>query len=84
MEAAAMELEDDVFFADLSRQISLLIMDDEDVETSTTHCSSVSLQLSYLGYLRSHNHKPFFPSRKSSTIWFGYSKTESNVCHVLP
>nr|GMD63407.1 DNA polymerase epsilon subunit B like [Ipomoea batatas] len=44
MEAAAMELEDDVFFADLSRQISLLIMDDEDVETSTTHCSSVSLQ----------------------------------------
>nr|GMD79565.1 DNA polymerase epsilon subunit B like [Ipomoea batatas] len=44
MEAAAMELEDDVFFADLSRQISLLIMDDEDVEISTTHCSSVSLQ----------------------------------------
>ncbi|XP_019150078.1 PREDICTED: uncharacterized protein LOC109146861 [Ipomoea nil] len=44
MEAAAMELEDDVFFADLSRQISLLIMDDEDVETSTTHSSSVSLQ----------------------------------------
>lgn len=43
-----MELEDDVFFADLSRQISLLIMDDDDDEdeTSATHCTtSVSLEV---------------------------------------
>nr|GMD66081.1 DNA polymerase epsilon subunit B like [Ipomoea batatas] len=84
MEAAAMELEDDVFFADLSRQISLLIMDDEDVETSTTHCSSVSLQVILFGLSSLVQPQTFFPSRKSSTIWFGYSKTESNVCHVLP
>uniref|UniRef100_A0A6N2KZ63 Uncharacterized protein n=1 Tax=Salix viminalis TaxID=40686 RepID=A0A6N2KZ63_SALVM len=30
----AMELEDDLFFADLSKQISLLIMDDEDPVTA--------------------------------------------------
>ncbi|KAJ6725418.1 hypothetical protein OIU79_003736 [Salix purpurea] len=30
----AMELEDDLFFADLSKQISLLIMDDEDPVTT--------------------------------------------------
>ncbi|KAL1548581.1 hypothetical protein AAHA92_16794 [Salvia divinorum] len=31
---AAMELEDDVFFKDLSKQISLLIMDDDDQQHS--------------------------------------------------
>ncbi|XP_043726268.1 uncharacterized protein LOC122672835 [Telopea speciosissima] len=39
----AMELEDDVFFADLSKQIALLIMDDDE-EDPTTRCPSVSLQ----------------------------------------
>ncbi|XP_058076972.1 uncharacterized protein LOC131225463 [Magnolia sinica] len=39
----SMEVEDDVFFADLSKQIALLIMDDED-ERSHAHCPSVSLQ----------------------------------------
>ncbi|KAL8515300.1 hypothetical protein ACS0TY_014135 [Phlomoides rotata] len=39
---AALELEDDVFFKDLSRQISLLIMDDD--EDSLSHCPSVNLQ----------------------------------------
>ncbi|KAL5713555.1 hypothetical protein ACHQM5_015619 [Ranunculus cassubicifolius] len=38
----AMELEDDLYFADLSRQISLLIMDDD--EDSVTHCPSVAFQ----------------------------------------
>ncbi|KAL3505871.1 hypothetical protein ACH5RR_031253 [Cinchona calisaya] len=42
METLAMELEDDVFFADLSKRISLLIMDDD--EDLVTHSPSVSLQ----------------------------------------
>lgn len=42
----AMELDDDVFFADLSKQISLLIMDDD--EDIATHCPSVSLQVCFL------------------------------------
>ncbi|KAH7843289.1 hypothetical protein Vadar_014812 [Vaccinium darrowii] len=37
-----MEMEDDVFFADLNKQISLLIMDDD--EDPSAHCSSASLQ----------------------------------------
>ncbi|GLU08833.1 hypothetical protein SLE2022_257180 [Rubroshorea leprosula] len=37
------ELEDDLFFADLSKQISLLIMDDDD-EDPRTRCPSVSFQ----------------------------------------
>jgi hypothetical protein len=32
----AMELEDDLFFADLSKQISLLIMDDDDEDPSVS------------------------------------------------
>lgn len=40
---AALELEDDVFFKDLSKQISLLIMDDD--EDSLSHCPSVNLQV---------------------------------------
>ncbi|KAI3469531.1 hypothetical protein Pfo_026194 [Paulownia fortunei] len=39
---AALELEDDVFFKDLSKQISLLIMDDD--EDPLAHCPSVNLQ----------------------------------------
>ncbi|KAL3812675.1 hypothetical protein ACJIZ3_013943 [Penstemon smallii] len=41
---AALELEDDVFFADLSKQISLLIMDDKE-EDSLVHYPSVNLQV---------------------------------------
>ncbi|KAK4425712.1 hypothetical protein Salat_1765200 [Sesamum alatum] len=41
---AGLELEDDVFFKDLSRQISLLIMDDDADEHSLAHCPSVNLQ----------------------------------------
>lgn len=40
----AMEIEDDLFFQDLSKQISLLIMDDDD-EDPVVHCPSVSLQV---------------------------------------
>ncbi|XP_022773856.1 uncharacterized protein LOC111316106 isoform X2 [Durio zibethinus] len=39
----AVELEDDLFFADLSKQISLLIMDDDD-EDPVARCPSVSFQ----------------------------------------
>lgn len=42
---AALELEDDVFFKDLSKQISLLIMDDDDDEGSLSHCPSLNLQV---------------------------------------
>ncbi|KAF5193915.1 hypothetical protein FRX31_016498 [Thalictrum thalictroides] len=38
----AMELENDLFYADLSKQISLLIMDDD--EDPVAHCPSVSFQ----------------------------------------
>ncbi|KAK9139679.1 hypothetical protein Scep_009360 [Stephania cephalantha] len=37
-----MEVEDDLFFADLSKQLALLIMDDD--EDPVVHCPSVSLQ----------------------------------------
>ena len=40
----AMEVEDDVFFADLNKQISLLIMDNED-GPAVTHRPPVSLQV---------------------------------------
>lgn len=39
----SMEVEDDVFFADLSKQISLLIMDDDEAPVAS--CPSVSLQV---------------------------------------
>ncbi|XP_057475831.1 uncharacterized protein LOC130763843 [Actinidia eriantha] len=40
-----MEVEDDVFFADLNKQISLLIMDDDDDKKPASHCRpSVSPQ----------------------------------------
>nr|XP_027121254.1 uncharacterized protein LOC113738215 [Coffea arabica] len=42
MEAIAVELDDDVFFADISKRISLLIMDDE--EDLLAHSPAVSLQ----------------------------------------
>lgn len=38
-----MEIEDDLFFQDLSKQISLLIMDDD--EDPVARCPSVSLQV---------------------------------------
>ncbi|KAK2358988.1 hypothetical protein P8452_77988 [Trifolium repens] len=42
-----MELEDDLFFADLSKQISLLIMDED--EDSHTSCRPNSIQSYYHG-----------------------------------
>lgn len=42
-----MELEDDLFFADLTKQISLLIMDDDDQDPIAS-CPSVPLQVHYL------------------------------------
>jgi hypothetical protein len=41
----AMELEDDLFLADLIKQISLLIMDDDNDEDPVAICPSVSLQV---------------------------------------
>ncbi|KAL2508890.1 hypothetical protein Fot_32537 [Forsythia ovata] len=40
---AAVEVEDDVFFADLSKRISLLIMDDDE-DSLPDNCPSVTLQ----------------------------------------
>jgi len=40
-----MELEDDLFFADIIKQISLLIMDDDNDEGHVAICPSVSLQV---------------------------------------
>lgn len=42
MEAIAVELDDDIFFADISKRISMLIMDDE--EDPLTRSPAVSLQ----------------------------------------
>ncbi|XP_060183377.1 uncharacterized protein LOC132613366 [Lycium barbarum] len=44
MELVDMEVENDLFFAELSKRISLLIMDDDE-ERPSTHCSSASLQI---------------------------------------
>lgn len=44
MEAATLDVEDDVYFADLSKQISLLIMD-EDEHLSVTQQHSAPLQV---------------------------------------
>ncbi|GMN46616.1 hypothetical protein TIFTF001_015807 [Ficus carica] len=46
MEVAAAEVEDDLFFADLSKQISLLIMDDDD-DDPLASCPSVSLHQAF-------------------------------------
>ncbi|KAJ8563577.1 hypothetical protein K7X08_032029 [Anisodus acutangulus] len=43
MELVDMEVENDLFFAELSKRISLLIMDDDE-EHPSTHCSSAPLQ----------------------------------------
>eukprot|EP00262_Sarcandra_glabra_P012481 TRINITY_DN322_c0_g1_i1.p1 TRINITY_DN322_c0_g1~~TRINITY_DN322_c0_g1_i1.p1 ORF type:complete len:133 (-),score=5.19 TRINITY_DN322_c0_g1_i1:205-603(-) len=51
----AMEVEDDVFFADLSKQIALLIMDDD--EGSPAPCPSV---VALQGF--SHSHRPIASS----------------------
>ncbi|KAL6497803.1 hypothetical protein OROHE_026953 [Orobanche hederae] len=40
----AFELEDDVFFKDLNKQISLLIMDDDDDENSLLHFQSLNFK----------------------------------------
>lgn len=40
-----MEVEDDLFFADLSKQISLLIMDDDDDQNPVATYSSVPFQV---------------------------------------
>ncbi|KAL3626233.1 hypothetical protein CASFOL_029782 [Castilleja foliolosa] len=42
---ALLELDDDIFYKDLSNQISLLIMDDDDdYEGSLSHCTSVNFE----------------------------------------
>lgn len=57
----AMEVEDDLFFADLSKQISLLIMDDE--EDPLANCPSVSLQVNhFFSFLQSFR-EPYFTSQ---------------------
>ena len=41
----ALEFEDDLFFADLSKQISLLIMDDDEIPISNWNSSSLQPQV---------------------------------------
>ncbi|POO02247.1 hypothetical protein TorRG33x02_020310 [Trema orientale] len=54
MEVAG-EIEDDLFFKDLSKQISLLIMDDD--EDPLANCPSVSLQ-AFSHVIHHHHHHP--------------------------
>lgn len=56
------KLEDDLFFADLTRQISLLIMDDDEDPVAT--CPSVSLQV--------HTYTHHFHYSISSCIYLSY------------
>lgn len=51
----ALELEDDLFFADLSRQLSLLLMDDNEDPLPRPH---VSLQV--LHFSSQHEHSSAF------------------------
>ncbi|KAI3775192.1 hypothetical protein L1987_49761 [Smallanthus sonchifolius] len=51
-------VEDDVFFADLSKRISLLIMDDD--EDPTLHCPPVSFQVISQTIHPIHNQIPSF------------------------
>ncbi|KAK9078440.1 hypothetical protein SSX86_002497 [Deinandra increscens subsp. villosa] len=51
-------VEDDVFFADLSKRISLLIMDDD--EDPTLHCPPVSFQVISQTIHPIHNQMPSF------------------------
>lgn len=59
----AMEVEDDLFFADLSKQISLLIMDDDEADP-VANCPSVSLQV----LLHLHLLKPFKELQKNFNL----------------
>ncbi|KAL5785469.1 hypothetical protein ACOSQ2_007861 [Xanthoceras sorbifolium] len=61
-----MEVEDDLFFADLSRQISLLIMDDDDHEDPVARCPTVSFQpLSRANYPNPTAPSPFYCHEQS-------------------
>ncbi|KAJ0677321.1 hypothetical protein HanRHA438_Chr12g0539431 [Helianthus annuus] len=52
-------VEDDLFFADLSKRISLLIMDDDD-EDPTLYCPPVSFQVLSQTTHPNHNQIPSF------------------------
>ncbi|KAI3863963.1 hypothetical protein MKW98_031555 [Papaver atlanticum] len=52
----AMEIEDDLFFADLSKEIALLIMDDDDDHPVVRCPKSVSIQQVF-------SHRPAVPSQ---------------------
>lgn len=49
MEVATLDVEDDVYFADLSKQISLLIMD-EDEHLPVTQWHSAPLQVPFFNF----------------------------------
>ncbi|CAI8611439.1 unnamed protein product [Vicia faba] len=53
----AVELDDDLFFADLSKQISLLIMD-EDEEDPFTSCHQQSLETNFQSFSGAIYHPP--------------------------
>ncbi|KAK2646934.1 hypothetical protein Ddye_022129 [Dipteronia dyeriana] len=53
-----MEVEDDLFFADLSRQISLLIMDDDDDDDHEDHPVAICPAVSFQAFSRSSAYYP--------------------------
>ncbi|KAL7105168.1 hypothetical protein ACP275_07G028000 [Erythranthe tilingii] len=66
---AGLELDDDVFFKDLSKQISLLIMDDDEPADSLVHRPSLNLQ----GY----NNQGINPARQAS-LFVNYDNHNHN------
>ena len=77
-----MELEDDLFFADLSKEIALLIMDED--EDPLASCPPDSLQVLYyfnLFKVQTHAHTYFFfPSSSSSSSSSNYGTLRRNFC----
>lgn len=62
----AVELEDDLFFADLSKEIALLIMDEDEEEDPLACCPPNSLQVLYYTCTFSILFLfPFYPSSSS-------------------
>ncbi|KAL8047868.1 hypothetical protein ABFX02_07G028000 [Erythranthe guttata] len=66
-----LELDDDVFFKDLSKQISLLIMDDDEPADSLVHRPSLNLQ----GY---NNQGIINPARQEASSFVSYDNHNHN------
>lgn len=76
----AMEVEDDLFFADLSKQISLLIMDDE--EDPLANCPSVSLQVNHFS-TSSFTWTKFLPIKVYSFLYYQIKKIKKCLLFLI-